>query len=305
MLQNEKLQIATLVDHAKPQDILEAVREIVLFYYPPETFSPVERLYEIILDLFNGDFPGYQGCSTEYHDLTHTLDVFLAAARLVDGLNYSEIPLTKATVVNLLCAALMHDSGYIKIIGDNTGTGAKYTKTHVQRSCQFIYDNGTTLGFSEEDKDQIAGLISCTGLSGNAGKDLINSEDIIAGNILGTADLLGQMADRAYLEKLLFLYYEFKEAGFEGYDTEFDILRKTLDFYVSTQKRLDEILLRSYRYARTHFKIRYDIDENLYIIAIERQMTYLKEILKDHQSNFRSKLKRIDLDKAEKRYKVS
>ena len=31
------------------------------------------------------------------------------------------------------------------------------------------------------------------------------------------ADLVGQMSDRAYLEKLLFLYYEFKEAGFPGY----------------------------------------------------------------------------------------
>ena len=31
--------------------------------------------------------------------------------------------------------------------------------------------------------------------------------------MLGTADLIGQMADRYYLEKLLLLYEEFSEAG--------------------------------------------------------------------------------------------
>ena len=56
---------------------------------------------------------------------------------------------------------------------------------------------------------------------------------------LAAADLLGQMADRVYLEKLLFLYYEFREAGIVGYDSAFDILKKTAGFYESTKARLD------------------------------------------------------------------
>jgi hypothetical protein len=112
------------------------------------------------------------------------------------------------------------------------------------------------------------------------------------------------MSDRAYLEKLLFLYYEFREAGFEGYETEFDILRKTLVFYESIMHRLNNTLLSSYRYIETHFAVRHGVQENLYLKAINRQMAYLKEIIRDESSNFRAKLKRLNLNEAEKRYKV-
>ena len=36
-----------------------------------------------------------------------------------------------------MLAILMHDTGYLKKRGDNEGTGAKYTLTHVDRSIQF------------------------------------------------------------------------------------------------------------------------------------------------------------------------
>lgn len=64
-----------------------------------------------------------------------------------------------------------------------------------------------------------------------------SEKERIATEILAAADLLGQMADRAYLEKLLFLYYEFREAGIGGYDSTFDILKKTAGFYASTKNR--------------------------------------------------------------------
>jgi len=126
---------------------------------------------------------------------------------------------------------------------------------------------------------------------------------MIAGTILATADLLGQMSDRAYLEKLLFLYYEFREAGIEGYNTEFDILRKTLDFYEITQTRLETTLKGSYLYAAVHFAVRKEINYNLYMEAIEHHMEYLKRILADESTNFRHKLKRLDIESAEARYR--
>lgn len=104
------------------------------------------------------------------------------------------------------------------------------------------------------------------------------------------------MADRTYLEKLLFLYYEFREADFPGYDTEFDILRKTLGFYESTKIRLFETLNNASNYAYEHFESRYGVKKNLYMESIQRQIDYLQSIIDDDSANFRTKLKRLDLD---------
>jgi len=104
------------------------------------------------------------------------------------------------------------------------------------------------------------------------------------------------MADRAYLEKLLFLYYEFKEAGFAGYDTEFDILRKTMGFYSLTMDRLDGEFHGVRGLVRAHFAERWGTDADLYDEAMGRQMAYLQTILDDATTNFRKKLKRMDLE---------
>ena len=104
------------------------------------------------------------------------------------------------------------------------------------------------------------------------------------------------MSDRAYLEKLLFLYYEFKEAGFAGYETEFDMLRKTMGFYELTVSRLDGDLGGVRAMARRHFAERWGADHDLYAEAMGRQMDYLQNILDDASTNFRKKLKRLDLE---------
>ena len=46
-----------------------------------------------------------------------------------------------------------------------------------------------------------------------------------------------------------------------------------------------------------HFRIRHGIEKNLYVIAMERQMNYLRSIIEDQTTNFRHKLKRGDQKK--------
>lgn len=111
------------------------------------------------------------------------------------------------------------------------------------------------------------------------------------------------MGDRAYLEKLLFLYYEFKEAGITGYGSAYDILEKTLGFYEGVKKRLDVTLASTKDYASRHFSARYGTDRDLYREAIQRQMDYLAGIVADDGSNFRKKLKRMDLEAVEAGHK--
>ncbi|MGC8770704.1 MAG: hypothetical protein ACP5Q5_05585 [Brevinematia bacterium] len=301
---NTNIQISTLLDNTKYVKVLQELENIFCSWYEKKYFEKVRKSFQITYLLFNGKFPGYKECNTEYHDFNHTVDALVAATRLMDGYNFQVKIMNVNTARNLLIACLLHDTGYIQEKDDNIGTGAKYTKYHVDRSIEFLFKNKEFFSIEDNDAQEIKNYISSTGL--NVKWETIpfkNQDERIAGGILGTADLLGQMANRKYLEKLLFLYYEFKEAGIPGYDTEFDILRKTVDFYKITKERLDTTLLKIYEYATEHFKQRYNIPYNLYMLAIERNIDYINEILKDNTTNFRKKLRRLDIENLEKKYK--
>jgi hypothetical protein len=296
-------QLALILDSENPRDVINEVQTIFFQNYTLGSFVKIENAFNNIIMLFKGNFKGYRACNTEYHDLKHTHDAFLATARLIDGKNISGGLYSGSKAVNLLLAALLHDTGYIQDDSDTDGTGAKYTAVHVKRSIEFTEKNAGVFQLSDNEVSEISSFIACTGMKSDYISTL-TGEDHTGGCILGTADLIGQMSDRAYLEKLLFLYYEFNEAGMEGFDTTFDILRKTLAFYESTMERLDITLLKSYEFARHHFKARLGIDDNLYMTAIDKQMEYLKGIINDESTNFRNKLKRLNVEEIEGRYRI-
>ncbi len=303
MLNPVRNQLALILESDKPEAVINEVQSIFCYNYKLESFEKVEIVFNHICSLFKGTFKGYNGCNTEYHDLKHTLDAFLATARLIDGKNLSSEIYSESKAVNLLLAALLHDTGYIQEESDTIGTGAKYTTVHVKRSIEFTEKNSGILQLTKNQISEISSFIACTGVKTDYISTL-SGEAHMGGSILGTADLIGQMSDRAYLEKLLFLYYEFNEAGMEGFDTTFDILRKTLVFFEATMERLDNTLMKSYELVQNHFRERYNIDENLYMTAIEKQMNYLKEIINDESTNFRNKLKRLNVDEIEGRYRT-
>jgi hypothetical protein len=293
MSATKSIQLSNLIDSSTPGTIFLEVKKIFSYHYPKKNFVSVNKLFELIKDLFLGNLRGYRACNTEYHNFSHTIDALLAVTRLIDGYNLSNAPFDVRLAVNLLNAALLHDTGYLQESWDVEGTGAKYTSNHVERSEKFLLKNYRKFGIYMNDVKVITSLIRCTGLSVNLDTIQFNSPDErVAGCILGTSDLLGQMSDRAYLEKLLFLYYEFKEAGISGFNTEFDIIRKTIDFYDITMKRLNDAFINVMRYAQTHFRERFSFDMNLYLEAIDKQMAYLHKILDDDSTNFRHKLKR-------------
>jgi hypothetical protein len=288
----QEIQLAKLVDTGRPASVLLEVKEIFGRHHPARAFSSVKRSYDLIHRLFEGKFSGYRACSTEYHNFNHTTDALLATARLADG-GYEHHPLSLNLFRNLLLAALFHDTGYIQENWDSEGSGAKYTHNHVERSVVFLQKNRAEFSLVDADIAVITRLVRCTGL--NVDLDTIEFEsddEHYAGCLLGTADIIGQMSDRAYLEKLIFLYKEFKEAGIPGFNTEFDILRKTIDFYEITLQRLKGPYGGVYENARMHFKQRFGIDDNLYMSAIERHIAYLRKIIEDDTTNFRHKLKR-------------
>ena len=290
----DKIQYANIINMDNPQRVLDEVNSITSDIFTDFDFKSVTRVFRDIVKLFRGEYPGYRKCNTEYHDLKHTTDTLLAMARLIHGISVKEKKKFSEKMVELgLISALLHDTGYIQTIDDQAGTGAKYTATHIKRSIEFMQNYFKGKGYSKEDLVNCMNILNCTGLNTRIDDLKFDSPEIeILGKMLGAADLLGQMADRTYLEKLLFLFYEFQEGNIAGYESELDLLKKTLTFYDNTKKRLSRELGSVYKYMRPHFKARWDTDRDLYMESIDHHISYLKSTLQGHENDYRDQFRR-------------
>jgi hypothetical protein len=260
-----------------PQDVTAEVKKIILSAFPAFDFTQFEQVFSDILKLFNGSYPGYRRCNTSYHDLTHTMDCLLVTAKLIYGASHNGIIFSKGGVTLGLISALMHDTGYIQATDDYRGTGAQYTVCHIERSIEFMKEYFQDHGFPAEDGQACSNILKCTGLDVKiAGIKFQTREQEIMGKILGTADLIGQMADENYVEKLPFLYREFKEGGVSGYQDELDLFSKTPAFWEMVKERFVSDLGNVDLYLRDYFRVLRGINQDLYRLAIERNIERLK-----------------------------
>jgi len=192
-----------------------------------------------------------------------------------------------------IISSLMHDSGYIQEIGDDDGTGAKYTLVHIERSNKFMQNYMNKKQYHPRDFQILENCLRCTGLNVSLDKIQFQSlEHEMLGKMLGTADLLGQMADRTYLERLPYLYQEYVEGEVPGFASEYDLVVKTPGFWEFVKGRFENELGNVVRFVQSHFKARWGIDKDLYFEAIERNINYLKFILEQHGRNYRKYLRR-------------
>ncbi len=274
-------------------DVFAEVKHVLSLIYPNDKFSMFDVAYADILCLFAGRYAGYKACNTPFHDLQHTLDCLLAMVRLLHGAYINNIKFSSKETELGLISALMHDTGYIQTVDDKEGSGAKYTLVHVRRSAEFLRNYFNQKGYSDEDSTYCMNCINYTGLGTEI--ETINSFDNsydLMGQMLGTADLVGQMADHAYLEKLLYLAKEFKEGCVPGYEDEDVLLQKTKDFYLSSRKRLKNEYGNVVRFLKNHFKKRWDVDKNVYLVSIQNQIDYLEYILKKYPGKYHAHLRR-------------
>lgn len=277
-----------------PKNILNEVKHILSTIDPELDYSIVEETFTDTVKIFNGEYPGYQACNTKYHDLAHTIAVFLATARLIHGVFLTGKSINKRTIVLGLISALFHDTGFIQTEDDTEGTGAKYTIGHEERSIEFTKNYLTDKGYKKDDINDCSHIILCTILKISPGDvQFRTNETELLGKIVGTADLLAQISDRIYLEKLLYLYEEFEEAGIPGFDSELELLKRTETFYEDlSKKRMDEELGGVSTLMRIHFKNRWGIDKDLYQVYINKNIEYLKSVLEIHEDSYRQMLRR-------------
>ena len=287
--------VTNTIQVSDPAAVHRAVAGILSDLYPEHDFASLGRAYDDLVRLFRGEYPGFRGCETWYHDLQHTLDVTLALARLIDGHDRSEpraehIGAERAEIA--IIVGLFHDSGYMRRSGDSRHLhGAEYTRTHVTRSARFLAEYLPLLGHARH-VPMVARLVHFTGYE--VPLDRIVVEDPLwrrAGHLLGTADLIAQMADRCYLEKCRDrLYKEFLLGGVarhptpDGpdivtYSSPRDLLLKTPGFCASTkQVRLDSAFGSVYRYASVHFD-----GPNHYMESIDASLAHLDRVIRANE----------------------
>ncbi|GAB6089151.1 hypothetical protein [Spirochaeta dissipatitropha] len=282
----------------KPEDTLKQVHLCMQSVYPDFPTKEMSLIENDILDLFNGAYPGYRASTAHYHDLPHTMSVYLAVTRLICGMNFSGHTLSMKHALNSLCGALFHDVGLIQTDDDTTGTGAKYTAGHEQRSMEFVqaYFSSESRNFSFIDLRLINKTIACTILSVDPSSlKFSDSQERMASFAVGASDLYAQMADRAYLEKLLLLYDEFVEAHIPGYQSPLDLLRGTQGFWdYVVRPRIQDKMENIGDYFSSYFEKSRGVSSNLYLESILNNLAYLGEILEDHEACYREMLRRTN-----------
>lgn len=283
--------VTNRVNVEAPVAVRDAVLALFGARYPGADFQPLERAFADVWALFTGRYPGYLACDTLYHDIRHTLDMTLAMARLVDGHDRNCTPAERLGARRAMLGvliALLHDSGYLKRSSEAAvANGAVFTKIHVSRSADFISGYLPKIGFGDEAA-LASRLVHFTGYEMDVADIRVeDTRDRMLGFMVGTADLIGQMSDRMYLEKVRrFLYEEFvwariaRERLPDGreivrYASPEDLVLKTPAFYERVARaRIDRKLGQADRYAESHFD-----GSNPYQAEIDRNMGFLREAI--------------------------
>ncbi|TNF98332.1 MAG: hypothetical protein EP297_08325 [Gammaproteobacteria bacterium] len=276
------------------QQVRDCIREMYVTRYPRASFKPIHDAFEVFNQLFTGQYPGYHPCDTLYHDIQHSLDVTLGAARLIDGYDKSHKgkgSLGSQRAAMGIITALFHDAGYIRKLRDNKHVnGAEYTKIHVTRSGAFLKKIMPEIGMAD-CAETSSKIVHYSGYEISPMDIKVNDpKDKMVGYLMGTGDLMAQMSDRCYLEKCRDrLYPEFVLGGIDRsrdsdgreiviYESALDLLYKTPSFYrINIRKRLEYYFDSAYIYAAAHFD---GID--LYVKALEENITYLERLIAEN-----------------------
>src|SRR5262245_37923278 len=283
--------VTNRVNVEDPGRVRDAVVGLLAARYPGSDFTALARAFEDLQALFEGRFPGYLACDTLYHDVRHTLDMTLAMARLIDGHERvcarSERLGPRRAVLGVL-VAMLHDTGYLRRAAESdVATGAVFTKVHVSRSAEFAAAYLPQIGFGAE-AGLAAQLVHFTGYEMDLDEiQVARPHERMLGWMVGTADLIGQMSDRMYLEKCRdFLYAEFvwaniaREKSPDGgevvrYASAADLMVKTPGFYEYVARaRIEKKLGGADRFAAAHFD-----GPSLYQSEIDRNIRFLRQVV--------------------------
>lgn len=272
------------VDLQNPRNVAAAVDVIMRNRFGNDYGKPLlDAAAEHLAQAYRGEYPGLLRCDTHYHDLRHALDCGLAMARLIDGhgmvtpLDSPEHIDAEHALLGILLA-LNHDIGLLRRSDEGHMQGAQLTPIHEARGVAFMRDylSRTPLAHLADKAE----LIMITRLDWHMPPNMCPLDRAIS-CLLGTADIISQLADRCYLEKCRdFLFIEFSAIGLAGspdlmYPDPETLLRKTPTFYSGLlSQRIHNEYADADRFMKIHFG-----GECPYEAAINRNFRFLSELL--------------------------
>ncbi|MBP6109866.1 MAG: HDIG domain-containing protein [Rhodocyclaceae bacterium] len=282
---------AALGNVTDTEEVEAQVLATVKRFAPGHDLNQIETAFGLLRTAFAGELPGYQPLKTLYHNNSHTNEVVLCSARMLHGLAQGGRGLDSEHIDAAIVGALMHDIGYLMTNEEASGTGAQFTTSHVNRGVEFakkhlVHISPSTLAATVK-------VIQVT--DHRQHPDWVkfdNPQQQLAAYATATADLIGQMANREYIERLLYLYFEFEEAKLGGFTDIHDLLEKTISFYRLTKNRLDHDLTGLSMYLPHHFAQTIGEERNFYTESINRNLTFLGDLMKDSRQKRFERLKR-------------
>ncbi len=275
-------------------EVQSRVNEIVLDFAPGHDLAHINNAFTLLDQAFDGKLPGYEKLKTPYHNRMHTNEVVLCSARMLHGLHLAGKGLDDDHIDAALLGALMHDVGYLMRHEEASGTGAQFTDTHVVRGVDFVRQQLS--GLPANVMEAMTKVILLTDHRKPA--DWVSFDNVQqrrAAYATASADLIGQMANRSYLERLLLLYLEFVEAHLGGFSDVHDLLEKTTGFYQHTQSRLNHQLGRLFPVLARHFSVESGMERNFYVDSMESNLAYLQCIVREDRACRLDLLKRSSI----------
>ena len=165
-----------------------------------------------------------------YHDVTHTLSVITVGQQILEGQQRLEGQVTPRDWVNITTALMFHDAGYIKgacredrveahryatgidemlVFLDPQTTDASLAPYHINRGQRIAKE--MLQDYGDIDLEVVQAAIEFTRFP--VPPHPVYQDNIGYFGLVRAADLIGQLADPAYLERLPDLFEELAETG--------------------------------------------------------------------------------------------
>ncbi|MBW4605481.1 MAG: metal-dependent phosphohydrolase [Calothrix sp. FI2-JRJ7] len=227
-----------------------------------------------------------------YHNVEHSILVTLVGQEILRGKHIREGGVSSEDWLHCIISLLCHDIGYVKGVCRqdkeidglySTGkegkmiplppgaSDASLTPYHVDRAKLFIDERFG--GHKLIDSEVIKSNIELTRFPVPAKEDSQGTQ-CFAG-LVRAADLIGQLSDPRYLNKITSLFYEFEETGINkvlGYKTPADLRKNYAKFYWNGVFPYIQDGLRYLSLTQQGKQIIANLYSNVFVVEHERQI---------------------------------
>ncbi len=290
----DNFYLTKLLASGNTDDPLDEILAVIALMSPEFDQEPLVALHREIGLIFGGKHPDYRQSNTKYHNLDHTYSVVLATVRVFHGLSCDGWPVSEETLTKALYSAYFHDCGLLLKNSENAVTGATFTIGHEKRSMFFMADYLKERGFSLPFITDCSVIIQCTNLSISPDSLFFPSAEMqLASFTVGSADILAQMADRYYLERLPSLFQEHQEGGIANYSSAVELMEQTSMFYHDVVvDRLLHVFGNLTKFMQVHFRERWGVDRNLYLDNVKKNVKYIQLIVESCSGDIEGSLQK-------------